>query len=85
MGRININNIAPSGADEKERFVIEKLWKQFLHYYYLYKDKEISKKDKFKYSFLCVPGPSQYQAFFVFFKFFKDEEYVVESLDSNKY
>ena len=82
---MNLINIAPKKADKKERLINNQLLLAFLDNYYAFKRKEMLMKDEIKYKLICAPGPSQYLAFFRLFNFFKEEEGIVKTQESENY
>jgi hypothetical protein len=75
---MSIIDIAPQKTCEKDQYALKELWGAFLENYNAFKNGQMQKSDEFKYKLISSPGPSQYCAFFRLFKFFTNEELIVE-------
>jgi len=75
---MSITDVAPQKTCEKDQQALKELWGAFLENYNTIKDQKTPQKDEFKYKIISSPGPSQYRAFLQFFKFFVNEEHIVE-------
>jgi len=89
---MNLNAITLKNTSDDNRVIIESLIADFLKYYYEYinkmireyMDKKNQNEDELKYSLFCVPGPSQYHAFFSFFCLLKEKEHILNNPDTRK-
>ena len=75
---MNTTAIAPQKTCEKDQRVLRELWAAFMENYNAFKDGQMLMKDEYKYKLISSPGPSQYRAFLNLFRFFKNEERIVE-------
>ena len=65
--------------------MVEKLRVDFLYDYNKCKSEGMSAEDELKYSFFCVPGPSQYNAFSGLFDLFKEKENIINSPSAKEF